>query len=309
MTFRESVESILYELLYNLSKNLESDEKLSKQAQKIKEWVAEEVSTVKGFSLGISLYDSAGVGTQKAQTPRFNFFVAKEKLMNLIKEIVTVKRKFVLFIDELDKESRDDVLKIVDALKNELVFENVVIIMTLPYSIYREYKLDRLRWNESGNLENVFKDITFLEELTDSDIKELLLRRIHRFREVIPIESLEPVIEFADGNPRDALWILSKVIFENIDKNVLKKEDVIQTIMKIVGEYLDELRFTERQRKAFKLLKNVTGTKEELLNILQENSIKRTTAYSILNTFMERKILISRGAKLRISGKYKFLNL
>ncbi|WP_219335473.1 hypothetical protein [Thermosipho melanesiensis] len=52
--------------------------------------------------------------------------------------------------------------------------------------------------------------------------------------------------------------------------------------MKIVGGYLDELRFTERQRKAFNLLKNVTGAKEELLNILQENSIKRTTAYSIL---------------------------
>ncbi|ABR31559.1 P-loop NTPase fold protein [Thermosipho melanesiensis] len=140
LTFRESVESILYDLLYNLSKNLESDEKLSKQAQKIKEWVAEEVSTVKGFSLGISLYGSAGVGTQKAQTPRFNFFVAKEKLMDLIKEIVTVKGKFVLFIDELDKESKDDVLKIVDTLKNELVFENVILIMTLPYSIYREYK-------------------------------------------------------------------------------------------------------------------------------------------------------------------------
>ncbi|ANQ53659.1 ATPase [Thermosipho sp. 1063] len=309
LTFRESVESILYDLLYNLSKGLEKDKKLSKFAKETKEWVIEEVSTVKVFSLGISLYGSANTNLQKSKTPRFNFFAAKEKLGELLRKIVSVKGKFALIIDELDKESKSDTLQIVDALKNELLFENIITIMTLPYSIYREYKFDRLRWNESGNLENIFKDIILLEELTDSDIKELLLRRIHKFIDIIPSESLDPIIEFADGNPRDALWMLSKVIFENIEKDILKKEDTILTIKKITNEYLTELKLTPLQKKAFELLKDLTGSRDEFLTILQQNNIKRTTAYSILNTFIERKIIITKGIKLKFSGKYKFLNL
>ncbi|MBO8139944.1 MAG: ATPase [Thermosipho sp. (in: Bacteria)] len=309
LTFRESAESILYDLLYNLSKNLESDKELSNLAKETKEWVIEEVSTIKGFSLGISLYGSANKSSQKSITPRFNFFAAKEKLGKLLRKIVSVKGKFALIIDELDKESKDDTLLIVDALKNELLYENIIIIMTLPYSIYREYKLDRLRLNESGNLENIFKDIIFLEELTNSDIKELLLRRIHKFLDVIPVDSLEPIIEFSDGNPRDALWIFSKIIFDNIDKKILRKEDAILSIKKITKEYLGELNFTTLQTKAFELLKDFSsGTKDELLTLLQQNNIKRTTAYSILNTFIERKILIPRKENLTLSGKYKFFN-
>ena len=307
LTFRESVESILYDLLFNFSKNLENDKQLSKVATEIKKWVVEEVATVKGYSLGISLYASANVDSQTTKMPRFNFFAAKERLGELIKKTVSAKGKLVLIVDELDKESKDDVLRIIDALKNEMMFDNVVTIMTLPYSIYREYKHDRMRWSETGNLENIFKDIVFLEELTNSDIKELLIRRIDRFIDIISPKSFDIIAEFSDGNPRDALWILSKIIFDNIEKEFLSEEDTISSIKKIIGEYLDELNFTPLQKKAFELLKNQSGPRDEFQKLLEENGIKRTTAYSILNAFINKGIIISRGNTLKFSGKYKLL--
>ncbi|HQE50567.1 MAG TPA: ATPase, partial [Fervidobacterium sp.] len=276
ISLRDSLDSILYELTYNLAKSLENDKELEKDARIIKEWITNEVSTLRGFSLGLSMVGSASSNLQTSNAPRFNFFAAREKLAELITKTVQAKGKFLLLIDELDKEKKEDVLRTIDAIKSQILFDNFVIIISLPYSIYREYAADRMRWNESGNLENIFKDIVFLEPLSKSDIKELLVKRLHEYLHLISDNVFEIASNFADGNPRDALWIMSKTVFDNIDAQKLEAEHILRTMNKLTKEYITTP-LTENQRKAIGLLKDFVGTRDKILEYLQEHGLKRTT--------------------------------
>jgi len=305
ISLRDSLDSILYELTYNLAKSLENDKELEKDARIIKEWITNEVSTVRGFSLGLSMVGSASANLQTSNVPRFNFFAAREKLAELITKTVQAKGKFLLLIDELDKEKKEDVLRTIDAIKSQILFDNFVIIISLPYSIYREYAADRMRWNESGNLENIFKDIVFLEPLSKSDIKELLVKRLHEYLHLISDNVFEIASDFADGNPRDALWIMSKTVFDNIDAQKLEAEHILRTMNKLTKEYITTP-LTENQRKAIGLLKDFVGTRDKILEYLQEHGLKRTTVYSIINQLIEKKIIIERNGIYQLSGKYKY---
>lgn len=310
ITLRESVDSILYDLIYKLARALEVEGGIAKEARQIREWITEEVASVRGFVLGVSMVASASVNFQKSQLPRFNFFAAREKLAELIEKTVQLKRKLILLIDELDKEKKEDVLRTLDAIKSQILFENLVVILALPYSIYREYSADRMKWNEAGNLENIFKDFVFLEPLSKSDIKELLIRRIHEHLELVSQEVLEIASDFADGNPRDAIWILNKTVFENVGEKRISKEHIVRTIEKLVGEYFaHQLTLTENQRKALRALTDFTGSKEELVFELQKSGIKRTTAYSIIEQLVQKKILLLRNGVYRLSGKFKHVDM
>ncbi|HQE49949.1 MAG TPA: P-loop NTPase fold protein [Fervidobacterium sp.] len=308
ISLRDSTDSILYDLTYNLAKSLESDGEIGKDAQSIKEWMAYEVSTVRGFSLGLSMVGSASASFQTSNTPRFDFFTAREKLAELITKTVQSKGKFLLLIDELDKEKKEDVLRTIDAIKSQILFDNFVIVISLPYSIYREYAADRMHWNESGNLENIFKDIVFLEPLSKSDIKELLVKRLHEYLHLISDNVFEIASDFADGNPRDALWIMNKTVFDNIEAQRLEAEHILKTVDKLAREYITTP-LTENQRRAIGLLKNFVGTKDKLVECLQESGIKRTTTYSIINQLIEKKIIIERNGVYKLSGKYKYTTI
>jgi len=309
ISLRDTMESILYDLLYSISSKLEMDKDVGNYSKECKEWVSKEVATLKGFSLGVTLFANAGTKFEKSIAPRFNFFVAREKLGNLIKKAVQSKGKFVLIIDELDKEKKEDVLKVIDALKAELLSENLIVIFSLPFAIYREYVADRMRWNEAGNLENVFKDIVFLEPMKPLEVKEMLIRRLKDYLELVDTEALELASDFSDGNPRDALWILSKSVYDNISEKKLEKHHVLNTIRKVVNEYFSTgFSLTENQRKAINLLKDFKGPREKILKILQENGFKRTTAYSVLNQLIEKRFLIIREGNYKISGKFKFVD-
>jgi len=310
ITLRESVDSILYDLIYNLARALEAEREIAREAKQIREWVTEEVASVRGFALGFSMVASANVNFQKSEMPRFNFFAAKEKLAELIERTVRMKEKLILLIDELDKERKEDVLRTLDAIKSQIVFEGLVVILALPYSIYREYSADRMRWNEAGNLENIFKDIVFLEPLSKSDIKELLIRRIREHLDLVSQEVLEIASDFADGNPRDAIWILNKTVFENVEEKRISKEHIVRTIEKLVGEYfVHQLTLTENQRKALRTLRDFTGSKEQLVSELQKVGIKRTTAYSVIEQLVQKKILLFRNGVYRLSGKFKHVDM
>jgi len=308
ITLKESVDSVLYDLTYSLAKSLEDEEDIAEEARKTREWIVEEVSSVKGFALGISIIATANVNIQKNELPRFNFFAARERLARLIERTIEVKGKFVLIIDELDKERKEDVLRILDAIKIQISRDQLVVILSLPYSIYREYSAERMRWNESGNLENIFKDVVFLEPLEKSEIEEMLVRRVHQHLHLIAEEVFEIASEFSDGNPRDAIWIMNKSIFENATREKLEGEHIIRTINRLVREYLGEqFSMTENQRKALKSLRNFSGSRNEIVEKLQKEGIKRTTAYSLIEQLIQKKILIKRNGILRMSGKFKYV--
>ncbi len=308
ISLRESMESILYDLVYNLSKSLEDEPKISQKAKEIANRLSEEVSIIKGFSLGFSMVASANFNIQKNQIPRFNFYAAKESLRELIQLVTNVKGKFALIVDELDKEKKEDVLRILDSLKKELIFDNFVVILSLPYSIYREYGLDRLRWNESGNLENIFKDIVFLSPLNKSDIKELLVKRLSNYIEIIQNDVFDIAADFSDGNPRDAIWIMNKTVFENVNETKLERKHILSTIDKIIKEYYaDQLFLTDNQKLALDRLRNFEGPRDKAVEVLRDSGMKRTTAYSIIEQLLNKKILIKRNSLIMMSGKFRYI--
>jgi len=309
---RDNRETILYDLLFNLSSALESDAsvKVKTVAKETKEWIVEQVSIIKGASLGFSLFGSGGGSIEKQKIPRFNVFAAHEKLRELLQILVISYGKVLLVIDELDKENKQDVMNVLDSLKLELQQDKLMVLFSLPYGVYRDYRQDRMKWNESGNLENVIKDVVFLSELTDSDIRELLLKRLGSLTSWFRPESLEPIVSFADGNPRDALWMSQKVVFDNVGAKHITQSNAHESVKKIVREYMGDLSLTEIQRKAMKTASDFSGSKEELLDLLKDNAIKRTTAYSTIERLAKLGLLIERNGTYRISGKAKaFLNL
>jgi len=151
---RENKESILYDLLYTISLNLSRVENhaIKNLAKEVLNWIIEEVAVIKGATLGVSMIAKGDAKYEKTQLPRFNVFAAHEKLHRLLKTSIEEYGKIALLIDELDKESKQDVLNVLDSLKFELQQESMVTIFSLPYSIYREYKQDRMKWNESGKM-------------------------------------------------------------------------------------------------------------------------------------------------------------
>ncbi|PLV56746.1 P-loop NTPase fold protein [Thermotoga sp. SG1] len=310
ISLRDSMESVLYDLLHSLAFVLEKIEGVSDLAKKVRRWITDEVSTIKGFSLGVSFGMSASLTHEKSIRPRFNFFEAREKLGELIKHTVQKKGKFLLIIDELDKEKKEDVLRVIDSIKNFIIMEDFVVILSLPFSIYREYAADRLRWNEAGNLENIFKDIVFVEPLKKLEIKELIIKRLGSYIELLEDGVLDIVAEFSDGNPRDGLWILTKAIYDNIHKERLSKEDLINTINRTIAEYTGlTLNLTENQKKAIRILRGSVYTREKIIETLQKEGIKRTTAYSVMDQLLQKRILLVEKEGYRISGKFRYIEI
>jgi predicted KAP-like P-loop ATPase len=309
ISLRDSMESILYDLLHSLALSLEKVEGVSDLAKEVRKWITDEVSTIKGFSLGVSFGVNASLTHEKSIRPRFNFFEAREKLGELIKQTVQRKGKFLLIIDELDKEKKEDVLRVIDSIKNFIIMEDFVVILSLPFSIYREYAADRLRWNEAG-LENIFTDIVFVETLKKLEIKELIIKRLGSYIELIEDGVLDIVAGFSDGNPRDGLWILTKAIYDNIHKELLSKEDLINTINRTISEYTGlTLNLTENQKKAIRVLRGSVYSREKIIETLQKEGFKRTTAYSVMDQLLQKRILLVEKEGYRISGKFSYMEI
>ncbi|WP_129408400.1 ATP-binding protein [Marinitoga lauensis] len=303
---RENQDTILYDILYNLSLKTEKDIELSRE---IKEWVLEEISYIKGFSMGMSFFGNASVSRQNQKIPRFNYFKAKEYLNKLTDELIKKYKKVVLIIDELDKESKKEVLLVLDNLKLELQKEGFIVLVSLPYSIYREYKFDRMHRNESGNLENVIKDIIYLREFTNSEIKEIIIKRIKDFIYLFDENVIDLIADYSDGNPRDAFWITQKIVFEALSKKLEKIDYSFArtTIKTIVNEYLKEISLTDKQKSMIDE-DLFPGTREDIVKKAIENKkLPRSTAYSIFDKLLKTGIIIEQNGIYRLSGKSKYL--
>jgi len=306
LTQRESQDTILYDILYNLALKTEKDLKLSKE---IKNWILEEISYIKGFSIGMSFVGNVNAATQNQKIPRFNYFKAKDYLNKLTDELIKKYKKVVLIIDELDKESKKEVMLVLDNLKMELQKDDFVVMVSLPYSIYREYKYDRMHRNESGNLENVIKDIIFLREFTNSEIKEIILKRIKSYLNFFEENVIDLVVDYSDGNPRDAFWIMQKIVFNALSKklNNISFDFAKNSIKEIINEYLKEISLTEKQKSMIDE-ELFPGSREEIIKkSIKRKKLPRSTAYSIFDRLVELGIIIEQNGIYRLSGKYKYL--
>jgi len=59
------------------------------------------------------------------------------------------------------------------------------------------------------------------------------------------------IAELSDENPRDDLWMLTKAVYDNIQKAKLTTKDLMNTVNKTINEYIGlTTDLTENQREA-----------------------------------------------------------
>jgi predicted KAP-like P-loop ATPase len=300
ITERENRESIIADFLYKLSKSVLNTEK-SKLAKDSMDFVIKSKTFSKSFESGLNGIFNAKLSKAESQTIGFNLYEAFDRIEAILRAL-SLKRKVLIIVDEIDKEKKKDVISILDSLKDVLNLENVITFISLPFSIYREYSMDRMRWNESGNLENIFKDVIFLDPLSESDIESLLKVRLKDYNDVFSTEVLKHISRFSDGNPRDALWIAQRIVFMNRYKNKIETFDAVETIKRAMKEHFAFRRpFTEKQMEILKKLKNGPMSKSQLIKILP--NLKPQTIYTHLRRMRKEGIILEKDSFVDLSGK------
>ena len=177
----------------------------------------------------------------------------------LLKEIIELLPNVVFVLDEIDKEKKEELILIIDAIKDAFRGNEATLVVTLPYTIYEEYLLSKETEKETFNLENVFSEVLLLHPLSPDAIRELIARRFDTT--LIDEDALELIVEYARGNPRRAISTLKESGLYAVlkgNKRITYKdvEGVVRKYIKVyISSVLDEkgikaLRFVEEGKRA-----------------------------------------------------------
>jgi len=130
-----------------------------------------------------------------------------------------------------------------------------------------------MRWNEWGNLENIFRNMFFLNPLTEQNVREMILKRMAQSPTALPNEAYYEIFRYSNGNPRDTLSITQEILLDNRGKEITK-DAVTKTIKKA-----------------------------------EDNHIKKTTAYTFIKRFLDNGFVKEENGKIVLSGRlyYYFL--
>lgn len=302
ITEKESKEIIITDLLSKLCTHILKDKELScvhKKAEEVVNFIREEEikGREKGFKLG-KIIEGEKKWVRTYAT-RFTLSTIKARLEEIIKAI-TRKGKFLFCIDEIDKETKKEVIIILDSLKEILLEQNLVCLIALPQIMYHQYLEDRTGLLKEGNLENILKDIVPLHPLPDEDIYQLLERRTGKFPEVLPEEIREVVIDFAEGNPREALLLCQNSLLAKhiappfkIEDAVLGLDDLKIEMEKFVKTFINSLKLSVREHQVLTVISqnNIISKGEILDKVSKTSKIPGSTTHSVIKNFLSKGVL------------------
>jgi len=306
ITEKENKEIIIADLLFKLCTYISKQEKgkLKSLAEETRKWIIEETHVSRSFQVGFNAVAAGGVAKGSSNVQRFSLFEAKERLFEILTLVRDKHDKVLLIIDELDKEKKDEVLLILDSLKQILFQDDLITVVSLPFSIYREYAKDVMRWNETGNLENIFRDMFFLNPLNEDEIREMLLKRMAENNTLLSNEIFHEIYRYSDGNPRDALSITQEIILDNRRKG-FTRENVLSTIKAKVKRLISSTtEFTDIQKKILRSIADNPGKRSDIVN--QLDFLKNQTVYTYINRFLNNGVLKETDGIIRLSGRFYY---
>jgi len=306
ITEKENKEIIIADLLFKLCTYISKQEKgkLKSLAEETRKWIIEETHVSRSFQVGFNAVAAGGLAKGSSNVQRFNLFEAKERLFEILTLVRDKHDKVLLIIDELDKEKKDEVLLILDSLKQILFQDDLITVVSLPFSIYREYAKDVMRWNETGNLENIFRDMFFLNPLNEDEIREMLLKRMAENNTLLSNEVFHEIYRYSDGNPRDALSITQEIILDNRRKG-FTRENVLSTIKAKVKRLISSTtEFTDIQKKILRSIADNPGKRSDIVN--QLDFLKNQTVYTYINRFLNNGVLKETDGIIRLSGRFYY---
>ncbi len=196
----------------------------------------------------------------------------KVQLKNITMELkkiinkLALRTKLVVILDEIDKVRKEELLLIIDALKDTFSYNKITLIVSLPYEIYEEYLLSKEGNMETYNLENVFSYMMTLPRLSDDEIEELILKRINK--EFITEDALSLIVYYSDGNPRRAVSVLKEagMLAVTMGKKEINESSVKLVIKKYINVYSKKLGLSETE---WKILKQINeGKRSEVVKKL-----------------------------------------
>lgn len=319
---KETKEVIIADLLYKLCDKVIQNKQFSDSSNYAKETIdflaQEEVkSREKGIKVGKIIEGESKWAAQAKE--RYNLSSIKNRLKKVIHSL-TSGSKIVLCIDEIDKERKGDVIVILDSLKDILRSKNLLSFIALPQLMYKQYIEDRTLFFSEGNLENILKDVIPIGTLSDKDIEIMLDKRTQKFPEVLPKDVKRLVIEFADGNPREALLVCQNALLSKKVAKTYIEEDFILTIDEIKDEmekfietWIGSLKLSSREKEVSKIISNETVlSRAEILRlVLKKSNIPKSTLRETIEKLIEKKALLEVpqdlyqvGRKIKLHYKY-----
>ncbi len=293
---RESKISIIGDIaegIYNFFR--EKNPSASKKALRVFEKLAFNVREKKG--VGISHILGANIEVEREE----RIYRASQLLKELLEEVGDA----IIILDEIDKEKKEEILLIIDSIKDAFLSNKATLIITLPATIYREYRASKESKEETFNLENVFAEMIMLHPLSPSLIEEIVKRRIGL--EYVEKGALEIIVDYAQGNPRRAIRTLKEAGLNALIKGKEKigEREVIEAIKEDLKYFVQTLGLSEKERKALQSLDPLK--KESAAVQLMKKGISKTSAYRVIAALKEKGLLSEEGGKIKLSKTALYL--
>ncbi len=214
-------------------------------------------------------------------------------------EELSSKADVVVVLDEIDKEREDELLLIMDSIKDGFKDNAVSLVVALPHAFYDVYKKGSFLSSDTYNLDNVFDNIFPIKPLSDSDIVELLDKR--GILSYIEEDALPLILAYSSGNPRRAI----KLVKEAGILSVMEGEDKVNTSsVKKVGEkyvmaFVRETGIGENELKVLEALSKGKTAKE----IAKSLNVSLPTVYRRMEKLEKLGLLSKEGREVKLTRR------
>jgi len=288
---RDSIDSIFADLCYALSKTL------GEKYLKILEKDNLEFSPHVGLAPGLSLSKSRN---------KVPFLKIVEDLRNLLDQ----EKDIIIILDEIDKESKEEIIRVMDALKYAFEGSNTTVFVAVPPSVYKEYVESKSVPDKTHNLENIFSYMMELAPLKEKELKEMVALRAGDDFGLIEPGALDIVASFAQGNPRQMLAVLKEATLSAADK--IKEKDVREVIKRYLSFFIKSMDFTHKE---LAVLSVFDSSREQFLSNIDKSKMfsSKTSAYMYLNRLEKKGAIkisednVSIDSRLKLSEEYGLL--
>lgn len=282
---------------------------IKKRAVQFYEFIERQETRLNSREYGVDVGPKWQRREGKTLTERFSITNVKDKLRNIL-NLLAKDRKVVLCIDEIDKEAKRDVILILDSLRNVLWQPDLVSFMSLPPQIYFDFLRSSVKPVEDYNLENILVRIIPVGQLRDPEIGNIITKRLPGgYHHIIPQDVKRILIEYADGNPRNAIVPIYNILGE---KSPASPEISLHDIKRILNPYLDTyingFSLTSSQKKALVLLINAGKevlSRKLIYDVLQTNGLAKSTTARMIESFTQKKIFEEKNDSIYVDRKVK----
>ena len=303
---RRSKHKILLDMLYQISSyglKMYPDNKTFKECNTYSKYQIIETTSLSG---GVDFAIQAHASTDKSKTIKETVYTVYECLEQAVDELIKTQGSLTLFIDELDKEKKDEVEEILSSIKYILKKPNMFSIISLPMHMYVEYVRDKLSYTPF-NLDNIIDDMFVLKPLSDSEIKEMITTRLSPYTDIIDDDILNYITIYSEGNPREAIYITKKILIGNKDKEHITSADALSVIKKLVSSYEEYIDISPREKDILSVIIKHPERSEAIKHITQTLPMQKNTASTYISRLKKKGYLSETNGLLRVSGKIYFL--